>query len=154
MRMSDWSSDVCSSDLSYRRTGANPDRTGNPDGRSGAFRPRPLWRMKTMTIGCSTTGIELASLVRWTTPAPPIGAAERRARLAAAQARMAEIGADALLLNAGPSLRYFTGVAWSPSERLVAMLLPVAGEPRIICPAFAQGSPVAALAISPDLLLS
>jgi len=106
-----------------------------------------------MTIGCSTTEIELASLARWTAVAPPIGAAERRARLAAAQERMTEIGAAALLVNAGPSLRYFTGVAWAPSERLVAMLLPAAGEPRIICPAFEQGSLVAELAIDADLLL-
>src|SRR3546814_7017424 len=104
MRISDWSSDVCSSDL------------------------RLTWRPSTspalendMTIGCSTTEIELASLARWTAVAPPIGAAERRARLAAAQERMTEIGAAALLVNAGPSLRYFTGVAWAPSERLVAM---------------------------------
>src|SRR3546814_17128089 len=100
-----------------------------------------------MTIGCSTTEIELASLARWTAVAPPIGAAERRARLAAAQERMTEIGAAALLVNAGPSLRYFTGVAWAPSERLVAMLLPAAGEPRIICPSLEQGSHVSALAI-------
>src|SRR3546814_10571307 len=58
-----------------------------------------------MTIGCSTTEIELASLARWTAVAPPIGAAERRARLAAAQERMTEIGAAALLVHAGPSLR-------------------------------------------------
>ena len=106
-----------------------------------------------MTIGCSTAEIELASLAPWASPAPPIGTAERRARLAAAQERMAEIGADAMLVNAGPSLRYFTGVAWAPSERLVAMLLPAAGEPRIICPAFERGSLVAELAIDADLLL-
>src|SRR3546814_17486569 len=33
------------------------------------------------------------------------------------------------------------------------MLLPAAGEPRIICPAFEQGSLVAELAIDADLLL-
>src|SRR3546814_5378579 len=80
-------------------------------------------------------------------------AAERRARLAAAQERMTEIGAAALLVNAGPSLRYFNGVAWAPSERLVAMLLPAAGEPRIICPTFEQGSLVAEHAIDAELLL-
>src|SRR3546814_6042383 len=106
-----------------------------------------------MTVGCSTTEIVLARLARWTAVSPPIGAAERRARLAASQERMTEIGAAALLVNAGPSLRYFTGVAWAPSERLVAMLLPAAGEPRIICPAFEQGSLVAELAIDADLLL-
>lgn len=106
-----------------------------------------------MTIGCSTAEIELASLAPWASPALPIGTAERRARLAAAQEQMAEIGAGAMLVNAGPSLRYFTGVAWAPSERLVAMLLPAAGEPRIICPAFERGSLVAELAIDADLLL-
>src|SRR3546814_13637056 len=105
-----------------------------------------------MTIGFSTTEIELAGLARWTAVAPPIGAAERRARLAAAQERMTEIGAAALLVNAGPSLRYFTGVAWAPSERRVAMLLPAAGEPRSICPAFEQGSLDAELAIEADML--
>ena len=106
-----------------------------------------------MTIGCSTTEIELAGLAPWASPAPPVSAGERRARLTAAQARIAEVGADALLVNAGPSLRYFTGVGWAPSERLVAMLLPAVGEPRIICPAFEQGSLVAELAIDADLLL-
>lgn len=106
-----------------------------------------------MTIGCSTAEAELASMAPWLTPAPPIGTAERLVLLAAAQARIAEIGADALLVNAGASLRYFTGVGWTPSERLVAMLLPAAGEPRIICPAFERGSLVAELAIDADLLL-
>src|SRR3546814_911995 len=106
-----------------------------------------------MTIGCSTTEIELASLARWTAVAPPIGAAERRARLAAAQERMTEIGAAALLVNAGPSLRYFTGVAWAPSDRLVAMLLPAAGQQRTICPRLEQGQLVPDSAMHPALPL-
>src|SRR3546814_14532619 len=89
-----------------------------------------------MTIGCSTTEIELASLARWTAVAPPLGAAERRARLAAAQAPMTEIGAAPLLAHAGPSLRYFTGVAWAPSAPLVATPLTPAGHTRIICTAY------------------
>jgi Xaa-Pro dipeptidase len=33
------------------------------------------------------------------------------------------LGADALLVDAGASLRYFTGLPWGQSERLVSMLL-------------------------------
>jgi Xaa-Pro dipeptidase len=106
-----------------------------------------------MTIGSSTIAAELAALDKWHSPASPIGREERNARLERARERLAAIGADALLVNAGPSLRYFTGVAWSPTERLVAMLLPVSGEPWIICPAFERGSLEAELAIDAELLL-
>jgi Xaa-Pro dipeptidase len=106
-----------------------------------------------MTIGGSTIAAELAALEQWHSPVPPIGSGERDARLARARERLAAIGADALLVNAGPSLRYFTGVAWSPTERLVAMLLPAEGKPWIICPAFERGSLEAELAIHAELLL-
>ncbi len=106
-----------------------------------------------MTIGGSTITAELAALEQWPSPAPSIGKEERNARLEHARTRLAAIGADALLVNAGPSLRYFTGIGWSPTERLVAMLLPVSGKPWIICPAFERGSLEAELAIDAELLL-
>ena len=43
---------------------------------------------------------------------------------------MGEIGADAMIVGAGPSLRYFTGVGWNATERLVAMILPRARRAR------------------------
>ena len=106
-----------------------------------------------MTIGGSTIAAELDTLERWPSPVSAIGKDERNARLERARERLAAIGADALLVNAGPSLRYFTGVAWSPTERLVAMLLPVRGKPWIVCPAFERGSLEAELAIDAELLL-
>jgi Xaa-Pro dipeptidase len=106
-----------------------------------------------MTIGGSTIAAELAALEPWHSPEPTIGKAERDARLARARERLAAIGADALLVNAGPSLRYFTGISWSPTERLVAMLLPVSGKPWIVCPAFERGSLEAELAVDAELLL-
>ncbi len=45
---------------------------------------------------------------------------------------------DALLLPAGTSLRYFTGVRWSLSERLLAAVLPAEGPPRYVAPAFEE----------------
>ena len=60
---------------------------------------------------------------------------------------MGEIGADAIIVGAGPSLRYFTGVGWNATERLVAMILPRAGRARMICPRFELGSLEASLGI-------
>ncbi|MCX8477543.1 MAG: Xaa-Pro peptidase family protein [Sphingomonas sp.] len=106
-----------------------------------------------MSIGGSTIEAELAGLSPWHAPAPAIGATERGQRLDRARDRMAEIGADALLVNAGPSLRYFSGVRWQPTERLVAMLLLPAGKPLIVCPTFELGSLQAELEIDVDILL-
>ncbi|WP_336605058.1 aminopeptidase P family N-terminal domain-containing protein [Phenylobacterium aquaticum] len=60
---------------------------------------------------------------------------------------MDAIGADALIIGAGASLRYFTGVAWGATERLVALVLPREGMPRMICPRFELGSLEASLGI-------
>ncbi|HET6972015.1 MAG TPA: Xaa-Pro peptidase family protein [Phenylobacterium sp.] len=101
-------------------------------------------------IGGSTAEQELAGLKPWPNPAPPITREERLARLAKAQALMTT---DALIVGAGASLRYFTGVAWNATERLVAMLLPKAGAPVMICPRFEEGSLVAALGVEAELRL-
>ena len=69
-------------------------------------------------IGGSTAQAELAALAAWPTPAPAITAAERGDRIRRAQALMAELSAEALIIGAGPSLRYFTGVGWNATERL------------------------------------
>ncbi|WP_242147343.1 M24 family metallopeptidase [Sphingomonas sp. BAUL-RG-20F-R05-02] len=104
-------------------------------------------------IGGSTAEAELGALARWASPAPGITQAERLTRLDRLRALGAERGADAVLVNAGPSLHYFAGVSWRATERLVALLVPVNGEPRMICPAFERGSLEAELAVSADLLL-
>jgi Xaa-Pro dipeptidase len=104
-------------------------------------------------IGGSTADAELATLTPWASRAPAISPEERLARIACARAATAALGADALLVNAGASLRYFTGVSWGATERLVALLLPVSGEPIMICPAFELGSLQAELAISADIRL-
>jgi Xaa-Pro dipeptidase len=76
-----------------------------------------------------------------------MGAAEYAARLARARALMREAGVDALLITAGASLRYFAGIGWGASERLVALLLTLDGEPLLIAPAFEEGSLDAVLRI-------
>lgn len=105
-----------------------------------------------MSIGGYTIEAGLAGL---TPPlaAPAIEQAEYLARQDKARKLTRDLGAKALLVGAGASLRYFTGVPWSASERLVALLLPVEGEPLIICPFFERGSLEADLKIPADLRL-
>lgn len=106
-----------------------------------------------MSIGGSTAERELAGLAPWPHPAPPIAGEERMARLERARELMGQVGADALIVGAGASLRYFAGVPWNATERLVAMLLPAEGAPRMICPRFELGSLEASLGIEAEILL-
>lgn len=103
-----------------------------------------------MIVG-STAQAELGRLQSWTKLAPAIGAEERKARIARAQELTEALGADALLVNAGASLRYFSGLPWGQSERLVAMLLVPGRGPVMICPHFEIGTLEADLAIPVDI---
>ncbi|HEX8194353.1 MAG TPA: Xaa-Pro peptidase family protein [Allosphingosinicella sp.] len=104
-------------------------------------------------VGGSNATAELAALRPWADTAPPILAGERAARLEQARRLMHDHGADFLLIGAGASLRYFAGVTWGATERLVALLLPRAGKPIVIAPVFEQGSLEAELGIEAELRL-
>jgi Xaa-Pro dipeptidase len=106
-----------------------------------------------MSIGGSTIGAELAALKSDHVLPPPISRDERLQRIERARRLTRDAGADALIINAGASLRYFAGVPWGASERLVAMILPVDGEPVMVCPAFETGSLQAVLEIPADVRL-
>jgi len=71
----------------------------------------------------------------------PIRIEEFQARVSRAQRLMAEAKPrfDALYLTPGTALDYYSGIHWWPSERLLALLIPRAGEPLIVCPAFEVG---------------
>lgn len=90
---------------------------------------------------------------RTTTPPspPPIGAAERLGRIAKAQRLMRAAGLEAILVEAGSSLVYFTGVQWWRSERLTAAVLPADGEALIVTPAFEEPSVRETLAIPAEV---
>ncbi len=107
----------------------------------------------TSGIGGSTAEAQLAGLDPWANPASAITSTERAERLSRAQSLMDYLGADALIVGAGPSLRYFAGVAWNATERLVAMILPRAGGPVMICPRFELGSLEAALGVDARIVL-
>jgi len=59
----------------------------------------------------------------WSHPVPQITDAERRERLSRLQAMLAEKGLGGVLLGSTESLRYFTGLVWHQSERLVGALV-------------------------------
>jgi Xaa-Pro aminopeptidase len=82
---------------------------------------------------------------------PPIGEAERRARLAKAQRLMREQGLSALLVEPGASLVYFTGVRWGRSERLTAAVIPVEGDILVVTPFFEEPSVRETLAVPAEL---
>jgi Xaa-Pro dipeptidase len=71
----------------------------------------------------------------------PITAEEYRERLQRAQKLMTDLAPkyDALFVAPGTSLYYFTGIRWGMSERLLALLLPRAGDPIVVVPAFEEG---------------
>jgi Xaa-Pro dipeptidase len=93
-----------------------------------------------MTIGGTTTQAALDALTNMTSGAQPITLIEHRARIARAQAFMAEQGIAALYLNAGSNLTYFTGTKWNPSERMVGAVLPARGDLAYIAPAFEENT--------------
>jgi Xaa-Pro dipeptidase len=77
-----------------------------------------------------------AHLAPWVNRAAPIAGQEYAARIERARVLLRARGADALLVTAGASLRYFCGVPWGASERLVALLITHDDDPVAICPAF------------------
>jgi Xaa-Pro dipeptidase len=82
---------------------------------------------------------------------PPISTAERLQRLAKARALMAQHGIGAIIVEAGPSLDYFTGVQWWRSERLTAAVIPARGEPIIVTPFFERPSVAESLSIPAEI---
>lgn len=72
-------------------------------------------------------------------------------RLAAAARAAGEAGVDALLLTPGADLRYLTGYAALPLERLTCLAVPAMGDPVLVVPLLeapaAAASPAAALDI-------
>ncbi|MEJ2415363.1 MAG: Xaa-Pro peptidase family protein [Exilibacterium sp.] len=92
----------------------------------------------TIGIGGSTSAVELAKLKDMTSGVQPIAKAEFVSRIEKAQRLMNEHGIDAIYVNAGTNLYYFTGTRWRPSERMVGAIIPRDGELQYIAPAFEE----------------
>lgn len=94
----------------------------------------------TIGIGGSSQEEALGRLRNMLDGVEPIALAEYLARIDNVQRRMKQLGVDAIFLSAGANLEYFTGVRWSPSERMVGAILPADGALEYLAPAFEEGT--------------
>jgi len=68
----------------------------------------------------------------------PISDEERLSRIEKAKRLMVENGIQAIYLEAGTSMFYYTGVRWGNSERMFALVIPSSGDIAWSCPAFEE----------------
>ncbi len=92
-----------------------------------------------------------AGLSSLTTSALPITAKEREARITQLQQLMQRQEVAAVLVEAGSSLEYFTGVRWWRSERTTAALIPAIGSVVIVTPYFEEPSIRETLQVAADV---
>jgi Xaa-Pro dipeptidase len=97
-------------------------------------------------LGCSSpaeeSGVHVHEALRRLRPMTegvvPISDDERRGRIEKARRLMVENELDAIYLESGSSLFYYTGVRWGASERMFAAVLPARGDLAYVCPAFEE----------------
>lgn len=82
----------------------------------------PFSHLKPMTAGITRIDVE-----------------DRKARVEKARRLMVENKIDAIILDSGTSLVYFTGISWWASERTFVAILPARGEVAYVCPKFEEG---------------
>ncbi len=90
-------------------------------------------------------------LVSMTEDVAPISDEERWRRIEKAQRLMSAAGIDAVYLDVGTSMEYFTDVRMWPSERMFAAVLPVEGEPVYILPKFEETESVEKIRFGSDV---
>ncbi len=91
-------------------------------------------------IGGSTAETELSKLSEPSVKPAPINSLEFQNRLDKACHALKTKGLDALYINAGTNLYYFTNTTWNPSERMVGALLFANGQLKYIVPEFEIGT--------------
>ena len=79
----------------------------------------------------------------------PITADERQSRLARLQASLASHQLDAVIVTPGANMRYFFGLTWRETERLVCAVIS-GGEVVFVCPKFEDTALLAALSSPAD----
>ena len=93
----------------------------------------------------------IAALKPLTDGVTPITVEERRGRVAKAQRLLRETGLDALVIGPGTSLSYFTGAAWSLSERFFGTVISRDGEPAWVTPAFEKARALEQIKLGTDV---
>ncbi|MEP6743622.1 MAG: Xaa-Pro peptidase family protein [bacterium] len=80
----------------------------------------------------------IRKLKKMTGDVVPISLDERRARIEKARGLMRENRIDAIYLEPGASMFYFTGMQWGTSERMFALVIPARGDIAWVCPKFEE----------------
>jgi Xaa-Pro dipeptidase len=88
----------------------------------------------------TAAGDDTQRFVSLTEAAKPISTEERLGRMERLRKLMLERRIDAMIVEPGASLEYFTGVLWHRSERTTAAVIPARGETVIVTPAFEEPS--------------
>ncbi|GGK08246.1 M24 family metallopeptidase [Pseudomonas matsuisoli] len=94
----------------------------------------------TIGVGGASQVSVLNTLRDMTAGARPIEAAEYQQRIVHLQVAMRAAGISAMVVNAGSNLRYFTGIVWKASERLVVAVIPARGPLHYVAPTFETGT--------------
>jgi Xaa-Pro dipeptidase len=92
-----------------------------------------------------------AALKPLTASARPISAQEHQSRINKVQGLMRQQKIGGLLVEAGSTLEYFTGVRWRTSERTTAAMIPAEGRVVIVTPFFEEPSIRESLAVEGDV---
>src|SRR6185436_6709767 len=77
-------------------------------------------------------------LTRMADKAVPISVDERKGRIEKARKLMRDNRIDAIYVEPGTSMLYYTGMRWGTSERMLAMVIPAKGDIAWVCPKFEE----------------
>lgn len=94
----------------------------------------------TIGIGGSTAAIEIEKIENRNQNVQPILLKEYLERIQKAVLLMKELSVEAVYLNAGTNLYYFTGTLWNASERMVGAVLFDDGSLEYIVPKFEEST--------------
>jgi len=120
-------------------------------GAVAAGAPASAARSKTKEAASPRGPASPAKPASLTKDAKPITAEEHGARIAKLQSLLRQRKAAALLVEAGASLEYFTGIRWHRSERTTAAVIPADGGIVAVTPAFEEPSVRETLKIQADV---
>jgi Xaa-Pro dipeptidase len=84
------------------------------------------------------TPASIRQLKKMTDDIVPISDDERRARIEKARRLMKENKIEAIYIEPGSSMFYFTGMRWGTSERMFALVIPARGDIGWVCPKFEE----------------
>src|SRR5215211_2058704 len=86
----------------------------------------------------STQPEPIRRLRRMTDNVVPITLEERKGRIEKAKRLMREQRIDAIYIEPGSSMFYYTGMRWGTSERMFALVIPARSEIAWVCPKFEE----------------